>query len=83
VSDIDTALMDSLKVLDPDGPIREADSTRTSRHVRKVPLSDIAMAACLAKDFNKKAPDDAGAFELLWFSRDQYFATTGPPQLKR
>jgi hypothetical protein len=25
VSDIDTALMDSLKVLDPEGPIREAD----------------------------------------------------------
>ena len=24
-SDIDTALVDSLKVLDPDGPIREAD----------------------------------------------------------
>jgi hypothetical protein len=24
-SDIDTALMDSLKVLDPEGPIREAD----------------------------------------------------------
>jgi hypothetical protein len=25
VSDIDTALVDSLKVLDPEGPIREAD----------------------------------------------------------
>jgi hypothetical protein len=25
VSDIDTALMDGLKVLDPEGPIREAD----------------------------------------------------------
>ena len=37
-SDIDTALMDSLKVLDPDGPIREADSARTSRHVRQVPI---------------------------------------------
>jgi hypothetical protein len=24
-SDVDTALMDSLKVLDPEGPIREAD----------------------------------------------------------
>src|SRR5882757_5671903 len=32
---------------------------------------------------HKKAPDDAGAFELLKFSRDQYFATTGPAQLKR
>jgi hypothetical protein len=28
VSDIDTALMDSLKVLDPEGPIREADMER-------------------------------------------------------
>jgi hypothetical protein len=32
---------------------------------------------------HKKAPDDAGAFELLRFGRDQYFATTGPVQLKR
>jgi hypothetical protein len=32
---------------------------------------------------HKKAPDDAGAFELLDVSRDQYFATKGPPQLKR
>ncbi len=32
---------------------------------------------------HKKAPDDAGAFELLKSSRDQYFATNGPPQLKR
>jgi hypothetical protein len=32
---------------------------------------------------HKKAPDDAGAFEMLKFSGDQYFATTGPPQLKR
>src|SRR4029079_16648806 len=36
VSDIDTVVVDSLKVLDPKWPIREADSTRTSRHVRKV-----------------------------------------------
>jgi hypothetical protein len=36
-SDIDTAVADSLKVLDPEWPIREADSSRTSRHVRDVP----------------------------------------------
>ena len=30
----------------------------------------------------KKAPDDAGAFQTL-ISRDQYLATTAPPQLKR
>jgi hypothetical protein len=28
-SDIDTAWMDSLKVLDPEGPIREADVDRS------------------------------------------------------
>src|SRR6478752_5045785 len=38
-SDIDTALVDSLKVLDPKGPIREADIVRLSRHVRKVPAN--------------------------------------------
>src|SRR6476661_653554 len=32
-SDIDTALMDSLKVLDPEGPIREADMLADPRHV--------------------------------------------------
>ena len=33
-SDIDTALVDSLKVLDPKGPIREADIGRTFLEVR-------------------------------------------------
>ena len=36
-SDIETALMDSLKALDPEGPIREADIVRRARHVGKVP----------------------------------------------
>ena len=36
-SDIDTARMDSLKVLDPEGPIREADIGRTFPEVRLVP----------------------------------------------
>jgi hypothetical protein len=31
VSDINTAVVDSLKVLDPNRPIREADITQTSR----------------------------------------------------
>src|SRR6478672_9761606 len=35
VSDIDTVVVDSLKVLDPKWPIREADSSQTSLHVRK------------------------------------------------
>jgi hypothetical protein len=34
VSDIDTALVDSLKVLDPEGPIREADVETTGLHFR-------------------------------------------------
>ena len=42
VSDIDTVVVDSLKVLDPKWPIREADSSRTSRHVRKVPTGEVA-----------------------------------------
>jgi hypothetical protein len=33
VSDIDTAAADSLKVLDPKRPTREADMTRTNRDV--------------------------------------------------
>jgi len=38
-SDIDTVVVvESLKVLDPKWPIREADSTQTSRHVRLVPI---------------------------------------------
>jgi len=39
-SDIDIALMDSLKVLDPEGPIREADVIGSLRHVRFVPGTD-------------------------------------------
>jgi hypothetical protein len=34
VSDIETAVVDSLKVLDPERPIREADIARTYRYVR-------------------------------------------------
>ncbi len=40
VSDIDTVVVDSLKALDPKRPIREADSSRTSHDVRKVPCVD-------------------------------------------
>src|SRR5258708_22664739 len=42
-SDIDTMAVDSLKALDPKRPIREADITRRGRHVRFVPISDIAV----------------------------------------
>ena len=40
-SDIDTVVVDSLKALDPEWPIREADIWRTKAEVRKVPDSDI------------------------------------------
>jgi hypothetical protein len=38
VSDIDTAVVDSLKVLDPKRPIREADMPQCGWHVRFVPI---------------------------------------------
>jgi hypothetical protein len=38
VSDIDTVVVDSLKALDPEWPIREADIKRGSQHVRLVPI---------------------------------------------
>ena len=37
-SDVDTVAVDSLKALDPDRPIREADISWTLRHVRYVPI---------------------------------------------
>jgi hypothetical protein len=39
-SDINTCAVDSLKVLDPERPIREADITERRRHVRFVPCVD-------------------------------------------
>ena len=36
---IDTAEVDSLKVLDPEWPIREADIERHDGHVRLVPIA--------------------------------------------
>jgi hypothetical protein len=41
VSDIDTAAADSLKVLDPKRPIREADIDGARWNVRFVPEADI------------------------------------------
>ena len=39
VSDIDTVVVDSLKALDPEWPIREADIDRRGEHVRLVPIA--------------------------------------------
>jgi hypothetical protein len=41
VSDIDTAAADSLKVLDPKRPIREADMVHRGSNVRFVPKADV------------------------------------------
>ncbi|MGE5163308.1 MAG: hypothetical protein ACM3IH_04705, partial [Sphingobacteriales bacterium] len=41
VSDIDTAVMEGLKALDPNRPIREADMCGALAHVRFRPLADI------------------------------------------
>ncbi len=41
MSDIDTAAADSLKVLDPKRPIREADMAGRQLDVRFVPKADI------------------------------------------
>jgi hypothetical protein len=41
VSDIDTVAVDSLKALDPNGPIREADIRRTAlRFVLKIKIAE-------------------------------------------
>jgi hypothetical protein len=41
VSDIDTVLVASLKALDPERPIREADICQCEGDVREVPVADI------------------------------------------
>ena len=43
MSDIDTAAADSLKVLDPKRPIREADIGECDRHVRFGPKADVLL----------------------------------------
>src|SRR5258708_34032244 len=42
VSDIDTVVVDSLKALDPEWPIREADISELCRHVRLVPQAAVS-----------------------------------------
>ena len=57
-SDIDTVAVDSLKVLDPEWPIREADIRQRGGHVRKVPQADFPLAT---SDVLVKAALDIGA----------------------
>src|SRR5215472_6631878 len=46
VSDIDTGVVVSLKVLDPDGRLEKRTNERLPRYVRLVPLADIAYRQC-------------------------------------
>src|SRR5258706_14698148 len=48
VSDIDTAVVDSLKALDPDGRLEKRTNSRSSRDVRLVPLATERTATKLA-----------------------------------
>ena len=45
MSDIDTVVVDSLKALDPEWPIREADVNPRSCDVAQVPRTDSCTAA--------------------------------------
>ena len=58
-SDIDTmAVVDSLKVLDPKWPVREADSERTSCHVRKVPIGKMGAIGLSRDDITVRLAHD-------------------------
>jgi hypothetical protein len=57
VSDIDTALVDSLKALDPKRPIREADIVAAGRHVSNVPNSEVVHFVQLAENSWLCGPD--------------------------
>jgi hypothetical protein len=61
VSDIDTAVVDCLKVLDPNRPIREATGTRTCREVlscHKLPYAPQQLASLF--DYFVGAGDERG-----------------------
>jgi hypothetical protein len=49
VSDIDPAVVKSLKALDPNRPIREADMAQHDGDVRFVPIADIISRPCLRR----------------------------------
>src|ERR1700687_3770822 len=66
----------------PRGPEWRARSPGARVGNRGLGLS-LRAEQCLRSRRHKKAPDDAGAFESLKSSEDQYFATSGPVQLKR
>jgi hypothetical protein len=57
--------MDSLKVFDPEGPIREADVVRPPRHVRFVPIGDIRIGMKEAANLRRPLPRN---IEITLFS---------------
>ena len=61
VSDIDTAVADSLKVLDLKRPIREADIRVTRHHVRFGPTTDIR-SICISDPAARAGPDEEAQF---------------------
>jgi len=72
VSDIDTVVVDSLKALDPEWPIREADISEQCRHVRLVPI----LVSCGAA--NEHLPDQRGACMVFLID---YLCHAGQKQL--
>jgi hypothetical protein len=60
-NNIDTAMMESLKVLDPERPIREADIVRPPNHVRFVPpMCDMKSAPQMTEAaWNRQSADEA------------------------
>jgi hypothetical protein len=75
VSDIDTAAVDSLKVLDPERPIREADNLAVSLNVRywvpsgQRPVLGLNGKAVIATNGFQKAAEtylQIHAFESVW-----------------
>jgi len=62
VSDIDTVVVDSLKVLDPDGRLEKRPSPCVTSNCRGVPQADIRIAAKIAFNGQKEAkPTSQGA----------------------
>jgi hypothetical protein len=66
VSDIDTAAADSLKVLDPNRPIREADIGTRLRHVRFVPEADIQRSVPIRVDAGLHRPAEIVTCPVLY-----------------
>ena len=73
VSDIDTAVVDSLKVLDLKRPIREADILRVVFDVRFVPVANMAHHSIISAarsriDVGTSMPSAFAVFKLMEMS---------------